>query len=322
MSLYKSDAEGNAQGDAVAGTGAFDNQGALLASIKPGDYVVRAEALLAVAATYEATATLTPAEDGAEYGPEPRGRELVRLVQEGGRRVAAGLHRGGGRHGPARRHPAPGGPGGGREDAGDPLDRPVLQPHGPDRPRGPDAGHSYGPFATPGPSNRFADFVLGADVIRKGYTFVHGRPARLRRQQRLPRLGRPRRAGRREAAVEWAASQPWSTGKVGMYGKSYDGVTGLLGEILQPKGLAAVVSQEPVYDMYRYLYADGIRFLNSLATPGALRRDRGDARQRRGRARLLHRQREQHAAARLRGASTGPTSRTRTTTPSTGARAT
>ena len=28
-------------------------------------------------------------------------------------------------------------------------------------------------------------------------------------------------------AVEWAASQPWSTGSVGMYGKSYDGVTGL-----------------------------------------------------------------------------------------------
>ena len=69
------------------------------------------------------------------------------------------------------------------------------------------------------------------------------------------------------AAIEWAASQPWSTGKVGTYGKSYDGVTGLLAEILQPKGLAAVVSQEPVYDMYRYLFADGIRFLNSLATP-------------------------------------------------------
>ena len=30
-----------------------------------------------------------------------------------------------------------------------------------------------------------------------------------------------------KAAVEWAATQPWSTGKVGMYGKSYDGVTGL-----------------------------------------------------------------------------------------------
>ena len=37
-------------------------------------------------------------------------------------------------------------------------------------------------------------------------------------------------------AVKWAASQPWSTGKVGMYGKSYDGVTGLIGVDQQPDG--------------------------------------------------------------------------------------
>ena len=34
-----------------------------------------------------------------------------------------------------------------------------------------------------------------------------------------------------------------------MYGKSYDGVTGLIGIAQQPKGLAAVVAQEPVYDL-------------------------------------------------------------------------
>ena len=68
-------------------------------------------------------------------------------------------------------------------------------------------------------------------------------------------------------AVKWAASQPWSTGKVGMYGKSYDGVTGLIGANHHPDGLDAVVSQEPVYDLYRYLYGDGIRRLNSVLTP-------------------------------------------------------
>ena len=73
-------------------------------------------------------------------------------------------------------------------------------------------------------------------------------------------------------AVKWAASQPWSTGKVGMYGKSYDGVTGLIGVNQRPAGLAAVVSQEPVYDLYRYLYGDGIRRLNSFAHARALRR--------------------------------------------------
>ena len=52
-----------------------------------------------------------------------------------------------------------------------------------------------------------------------------------------------------------------------MYGKSYDGVTGLIGANHAPEGLGAVVSQEPVYDLYRYLYGDGIRRLNSIATP-------------------------------------------------------
>ena len=69
------------------------------------------------------------------------------------------------------------------------------------------------------------------------------------------------------SAVEWTASQPWSNGKVGMYGKSYDGVTGLIGVNQQPEGLAAVVAQEPVYDLYRYLYGDGVRRTNSVLTP-------------------------------------------------------
>ena len=33
------------------------------------------------------------------------------------------------------------------------------------------------------------------------------------------------------AAVDWARTQPWSTGHVGIYGKSYDGVTGLIGTV-------------------------------------------------------------------------------------------
>ena len=32
-------------------------------------------------------------------------------------------------------------------------------------------------------------------------------------------------------------------------------------------GLKAIVEQEPVYDHYRYLYTNGVRFENSLATP-------------------------------------------------------
>ena len=52
-----------------------------------------------------------------------------------------------------------------------------------------------------------------------------------------------------------------------MYGKSYDGVTGLIGVDKRPQGLKAVVSQEPVYDLYRYLYGDGMRRANAFLTP-------------------------------------------------------
>jgi predicted acyl esterase len=69
------------------------------------------------------------------------------------------------------------------------------------------------------------------------------------------------------AAVTWASAQPWSTGAVGTYGKSYDAMTGLIATALHPDGLKAVVAQEPVYDDYRYLYGDGMRRENSLATP-------------------------------------------------------
>src|SRR6201989_61594 len=44
-------------------------------------------------------------------------------------------------------------------------------------------------------------------------------------------------------------------------------MTGLTGSAKRPAGLAAVVSQEPVYDDYRYLYGDGMRRENSVATP-------------------------------------------------------
>src|SRR4029078_5898879 len=68
-------------------------------------------------------------------------------------------------------------------------------------------------------------------------------------------------------AVQWAASRPWSNGRGGMYGKSYDGLSGLMRVDLRPAGLGAVVSQEPVYDDYRYLYGDGMRREYLTATP-------------------------------------------------------
>lgn len=118
-----------------------------------------------------------------------------------------------------------------------------------------------------GPNPRFFDFLDVTGALDRGYTFV---------QVDLPGFGGSggcndwggpvEQRGVKEA-VEWAAAQPWSTGRVALLGKSYDGWTGLMGMAQDPVGLAAVVSMEPVFSGYRYLHNDGVRFFNAVGTP-------------------------------------------------------
>lgn len=145
---------------------------------------------------------------------------------------------------------------------------PYFNHSGQTGPAGPVEGTAYDPVGpSTGPSDRFLDFVEGAHLMEKGYTFIMVDLRGFGGSTGCLDWAGPGEQADVKAAVEWAASRPWSTGKVGMYGKSYDGVTGLIGAVSKPAGLAAVVSQEPVYDLYRYLYSDGIRYQNSLATP-------------------------------------------------------
>ncbi len=133
---------------------------------------------------------------------------------------------------------------------------------------GPAQGTSYDPLGpSTGPSDRFLDLVEGAKLMQRGYTFVMVDLRGFGGSTGCLDWAGPGETADVVESVKWAAGQPWSTGNVGMYGKSYDGVTGLIGVNERPAGLKAVVSQEPVYDMYRYLYGDGMRRLNSLLTP-------------------------------------------------------
>jgi hypothetical protein len=145
---------------------------------------------------------------------------------------------------------------------------PYFNHSGQTGPAGPVEGTSYDPLGpSTGPSDRFLDFVTGARLMERGYTFVMVDLRGFGGSTGCLDWGGPGEQADVVAAVQWAAAQPWSTGAVGMYGKSYDGVTGLIGVNKRPAGLKAVVSQEPVYDLYRYLYGDGIRRENSILTP-------------------------------------------------------
>lgn len=59
------------------------------------------------------------------------------------------------------------------------------------------------------------------------------------------------------AVVEALAAQPWSSGRIGMYGGSYVGTTPLETAVLAPPHLAAVVSVAPVTEWYRYYFERG-----------------------------------------------------------------
>jgi uncharacterized protein len=145
---------------------------------------------------------------------------------------------------------------------------PYFNHSGQTGPAGPAEGTQYDPVGPDaGPSERFQDFVEGSGLLRKGYSFVMVDLRGFGGSNGCLDWSGPGEQADVVNAVQWAAGQPWSNGKVGMYGKSYDGLTGLIGVDKRPAGLAAVVSQEPVYDDYRYLYGDGMRRLNSVATP-------------------------------------------------------
>ena len=119
------------------------------------------------------------------------------------------------------------------------------------------------------PSDRFKDFFEGARVFERGYTVamvdLRGTGGS---SGCLDILG-PGEQADIVAAVRWAANAPWSNGRVGMYGKSYDGNTGVAGAALRPAGLHAVVAQQVVGDRYSGSYSGGVRYLQSIAYPFA-----------------------------------------------------
>lgn len=120
-----------------------------------------------------------------------------------------------------------------------------------------------------GPSARFRDLVEGADLMANEYTFVMVDIRGFGGSTGCLDWVGPGEQADIGAAIEWSASQPWSTGDVGMYGKSYDAVTGLAGNNLDLEPLKAVVAQEPLWNMYNYLWSNEVARPNVTGTPEA-----------------------------------------------------
>ncbi|MFE4459397.1 CocE/NonD family hydrolase [Nocardia tengchongensis] len=100
--------------------------------------------------------------------------------------------------------------------------------------------------------------------LQAGYTYVIVDLRGFGGSNGCPDFGGPGERSDVKTAVEWAAGQPWSTGRVGLTGMSYEGWTGLMGLAEKPAGLAAVAAFEPVADPNAYLYMQGIAWKFSL----------------------------------------------------------
>jgi X-Pro dipeptidyl-peptidase len=69
------------------------------------------------------------------------------------------------------------------------------------------------------------------------------------------------------AIVDYLGEQPWSNGRVGMVGGSYDGTTQIAAAIEQPEHLVTIVPQVAIDRWYDYPYDGGVRRLSGYGTP-------------------------------------------------------
>jgi predicted acyl esterase len=87
-----------------------------------------------------------------------------------------------------------------------------------------------------------------------------------RSQGCLDHLG-PNDAKDLKTIVEWAASQPWSNGRVGMTGHSYVGSTPMVAAAQNPKGLATIVPSAGLASMYDHQFQAGVPYNAQYAGP-------------------------------------------------------
>lgn len=108
----------------------------------------------------------------------------------------------------------------------------------------------YGPYVP---------FGRGAcdDMVREGYAMAMvAAPGRAKSTGEWDMFGGRTQQGGYDA-VEWLAAQPWSNGKVGLWGVSGPAVGALLTAGAQPPHLAAVVAKSSYADMYRDIITAG-----------------------------------------------------------------
>ena len=114
----------------------------------------------------------------------------------------------------------------------------------------------YGAQSSPG--SRSMDLV--ARYTPKGYTVVLSSVRGTGDSGGCLEQDGPNQARDFKTLVEHFARQPWSNGRVGSYGKSYDAEAQNAGAILRPEGLETMVTVAGISSLYDVGYFDGVPF--------------------------------------------------------------
>ena len=120
----------------------------------------------------------------------------------------------------------------------------------------------YDPF-NEGPIGRFYDFIAHdfpgrGNIFQQGYAWLQVDSRGYGGSDGCNDYGGIGEQMDAASAVEWAGSQSWSNGKVGMWGKSYDGWTQVMALAQNPPHLEAVVIQAPLIEGYGIGYVNGV----------------------------------------------------------------
>ena len=103
----------------------------------------------------------------------------------------------------------------------------------------PYTGHGFDSQTATGPSHRFYDFLDQSRILSRGYTYVIVDLPGFGGSGGCNDWGGPVEPGGVKSAVEWAPTQPVSTGQVGLRSTYHEGGTGLTGRAPPPKELGA-----------------------------------------------------------------------------------
>lgn len=111
-----------------------------------------------------------------------------------------------------------------------------------------------------GPVERFADFLVGADVFAEGYGWAQVDTRGYGSAAGCNDYGGHGEQADMAAAIDFFGGQAYSNGNVGLWGKSYDAWTQVMGMAMNPVHLKAAVVQAPLIEGYRLAYDNGVHW--------------------------------------------------------------